>query len=237
MHQSIIKTLRKDSFFTEHDFSIHSESGNKGVILTIKCNFDNSYYFQVTISSNREEYKPGNQEYILRGQRCPGSLSILENVTYIGKAKLLDGIYEWVMSIKEELLAIPTYRKIEDQKKEISKLEAWIKTVPDDYFSQAEAKDLKERLNALEELFTQRVTQEVATKQELEQEIKKIQEELEILRSQVDILKQPKWWGALFGRLMNWTADPDNRKLISSTAEVAKLLLPDGKEAASTRAE
>lgn len=238
LYKSIIETIKKDNYFTEHDFSILTNSINNGVNLSIKCNFDDKYILNVNILNTRENINNGAKDFVIRGKRSPGSLSLTEEIIHIGRDSFINGIAEWTGFIKEEMLSIPIYRKLEEQRVEIDKLDDWIEKAPDEFFSQREAAELRHKLDDLEKRFAAHWASEIKNKQEVEDKLQDLHSEIEVLKTQIEVLRQPKWWSSLFGRIIKWSADPNNQKLISSTTEVAKLLLPSSaSEAAASNNE
>jgi chromosome segregation ATPase len=153
-----------------------------------------------------------------------------EEVAYTSKTELLSGITEWVIRVRNELRAIPIYRKIETQQQELEEMLKQFSDLPNEYFSQEEAEKLKQKLEQMEEQLKQSLEQSIADKKELEEKVKSLHADMETLRQNLQVLKKRGWVNSLLVKAANWVKDPSNRELLKSGAEVAQsLLLEAGK--------
>lgn len=227
--KEILDVISKSQYFSEHDFDIEHNAVNNGTNLLISYKYDNKYYFKVLIPDKKQKYDESAYavDFVITGRRCPGDLSFDEQISYIGRKELIEGIETWIHFMKQDFLAMPVYRKLEEQKQEVESLKEMMWKIPDEYFTREEAAELKRRLDEMEQKFSQYLKAEINNQKEFEEKQAALHEQIETLKSQIDSFKKPGWFGTFLGRLAVWSTDPSNQPLIQSGKQAAQILLTE----------
>jgi|SRR5271157_9799 len=222
------KALTRNPRFRVEDFVIDKESAETQNRLLITCRFDPKFMFRAEISNKAESYGSG-LKYEIVGVVCLGEFTVNEEVAFSSKSQLLTGISSWVDRIDSELRAIPVFCRVEERTRELQDILKKYEDLPDEYLSQEEAEKLRQKLDELERQLTETLERSITDKKELNAKLNALHIDMETLKQNIGSLKKRGWVSSLGVRAANWTKDPENRELLKSGSEVAKLLLEASK--------
>ncbi|WGV93410.1 hypothetical protein QI003_09160 [Bacillus stercoris] len=224
LNQSFLMSLRKNlegNGFTADDFEFTTYEVYPDLNVQIKYIYNKDYYFKFEINPKGQpqdiELSPGR---ILSLEKIPGSLTFGDLSLKIGN---------WLDFIRNEIGNTVVGRHIKDTQEKIAEIEDLIENkfdaASETYFTKAEGKKLKDKLEELEEMYFSSIEKSEKIQYEIEAEKTKLHEEIELLKDQVQYLTKKKWATALMVRLVNWAArNPQAAKQIGQSA--VKTLLP-----------
>lgn len=153
-----------------------------------------------------------------------------ESLVVTGKDGILTAIYKWLKNIEAETKAAPILREIMEHKVEvdlqISELENSIKDIGQDDFTKDEISSLIEKLNKFQEEFESRLEEEIQDKQKLRNEINNIGNEIEFLKSQIQLLTKQNWVKSLLVKSINWRKR--NPQAMNTLVNLTREMLPEG---------
>lgn len=196
----IYHSLNYDIFRWE-DFEISEINNDYNSILRILY-YD--YYYEMKFSENSCQI------------RCsPGKVLIEDRVNIImdGSLKFITiRIQEWLERIKNDMLHPVEKRLIDDSIQQFrDEIDSKIGEMEDEYFTNEEGNELRERLEQLEKMILEKDAQE-----ELQEEISKMKEEIEFLKATVSTLTKKKWLKNALIKIWSWGQKEENQKLIES---------------------
>ncbi|UQZ41354.1 hypothetical protein C2H91_00135 [Bacillus subtilis] len=228
INQSFLMNLREKlegNGFTADDFNIStSEKLNnnyKELTLKITYIYHKDYYLSFNLNTDGEmkslKLSPGK---LLSREKISGTF------TY---GTLTTEINTWVKNLRNEMRNSFVGRQIKDTQEKIEEIEKIIEEkfeeASESYFTKAEGQKLKDKLDELEEKYSSAFDKSEELKSELKAEKKKLHQEIELLKDQVQYLTKKKWVTALMVKLVNWCArNPQAAKQIGQSA--VKTLLP-----------
>ncbi|QBG56344.1 hypothetical protein D2M30_2014 [Bacillus amyloliquefaciens] len=224
LNQSFLVGLRKNlegNGFTADDFEFTTKKPYSDLNVQIKYIYNKDYCFKFVISPIGQphdiELSPGK---ILSLEKIPGAVNY-DNLSL--------KIANWLEFIRNEIGNTVVGRHIKDTQEKIAEIEDLIENkfdeASDTYFTKAEGKELKDKLEELEEMYFSSIEKSEKIQYEIEAEKTKLHEEIELLKDQVQYLTKKKWATALMVKLFNWAArNPQAAKQIGQTA--VKTLLP-----------
>ncbi len=160
----------------------------------------------------------------------PGSLLTEETINTENKKDIFSTIKVWLHCIEKDITASPAIRKLNEQnlkfQENLNNLEEVInKSNLDNHFTRGESKDVIKRLDELEELFKQKLSEEHDNQRNLNSEVKKLTSEISLLKSQLDFLTKGNWLKSLFTKTFNW--GKRNPKTALAIGKMAYGLLPE----------
>jgi hypothetical protein len=158
----------------------------------------------------------------------PGDLFSAEHTSVPDATALLAAIRRWVDRIETELAQRPLNREVRRQQGELEKLAKQFDTLPDDYFTREEARDLRFRLDEFEKQLAAQMRQSAENKRESDAALSSLHVDISQLKERIDVLTKKGWSKFLLVRLARWASDPRNRDLLASGAETVKNLLGPG---------
>jgi len=215
----IVDALTRSAYFTQYDFVISTAPRRDRMSLTIHYRYEPRY--QLTASVPPEL---ANGKHI-PVTVLPGSVAEQEKTTCYGKDDLLGRIAEWADDLRAELKAIPLSREFEAERARVEALVAQLADLPDEYFTRAEADELRARLEDLEARFVDHLNATVDESAANNERLEHISREFDMLKSSVDVLSKPSWATSFLAKCARWLRDPANRSLIVDGADVARKLL------------
>ncbi|MCY8807009.1 hypothetical protein [Bacillus atrophaeus] len=224
LNQSFLVGLRKNlegNGFTADDFEFTTKKVYSDLNVQIKYIYNKDYCFKFAIN-------PTGQPQDI--ELSPGKILSLEKIPGIVKFDDLSfKIAHWLDFIRNEIGNTVVGRHIKDTQEKIAEIEDLIENkfdaASETYFTKAEGKELKDKLEELEEMYFSSIEKSEKIQYEIEAEKTKLHEEIELLKDQVQYLTKKKWATALMVKLVNWAArNPQAAKQIGQSA--VKTLLP-----------
>lgn len=230
--QEIEKAINKTGYFNINDFSIETKPvGTAYVKLVLKYNYDDKYKIELNIPNTKSVDKSSGYDsfnYGITGNMCPGELAFNEEIFFRGGSKeLVESIINWLEYLRSDLFATPANRLINEQKEELSKFEEKLSKIPDDYMTKQEIQDYLTRLDELESTFKEHLQKQIDNETELNQQIKSLQKEIEMLKNNAKTLKRRAFIRSVLSKIISWSANPTNQKLLKTGAQAIKPLLPE----------
>lgn len=218
--QQVELNLVSRSNFKPEDFKIQHRkdpADQDRAILRIEYAFNNAYFLEGRI-------KGGSYSV----SYCPGVVILNESEIFTKQQEFYDCVNHWANRIREELSAIPFHRELAEQRSIIEEIEEQVASFPDEYFTKEESEKVQQRLNELESQLRENIEKHAKDQEEAKRQISELRTDFEILRQTLDGLNKKGWAGTLLVRVSRWVKNPQNRELLKSGAEVAKVLLTDG---------
>lgn len=214
------------NYFEPNEFVINTSKSNDKYILQIQYRFEPSYKFVVWIPNQKSKDTGGyTTDFQISAQTSPGEISEAEHVSYVGKRELFVGIQEWLIRVKDELLATPSHRQASEQKEQLEDILTNLPDFDNEYFSQEEVERLKKNLEELEIRLAENIKNTVTDQKEQKKRIEKLENDINILKAKLSSHKKRAWAGSVSTRLIQWAQDPINRRVLKSGGEAAKTLL------------
>lgn len=232
----ILDIIKKNSSYRYEDFILEEKDKKEDyygnfTILSIKYRFNESYYYKIKVPAKKSETSGGSLKFTFQVNYCPGELSKDEESRFENKQQIFDQLIEWTKLLSNELLNFGVYKilndKLKNQQDLLSDFEEKIKDMDDDYISKEESIELKKRLDELEKKFKDQFNNQLEKTKEVEDELKKITEEIKLLKGTMDVLKKKKWFSMLFCKLISWSNEPNNKPVINAATKIIKAALPN----------
>lgn len=221
--------LSNGPFFELTDFKIEQSKHKDGdTLLNITYEPDSSFKVlsRIPLTRTKVDY---SEEFVISANVFPGEINTNEYLTFNGKSKLLAGLAEWRNRVYEELMAIPVLRRSEEQRQQIEKILEDLGDLDESYFTKDEANTLKDRLDDLEARFAESIKMHLDDKTAQEQQLGSLHAEISDLKAKTDTRTKRGWARSFAKRFVEWSEDPENRKLLGTGVEVVKGLIEAGK--------
>lgn len=215
----ITNTISASDFFEAADFNISVKATNESYRLQIDYKYNPNFWFVSSIPIE------ASGQSKISFTMTPGEINAKESDTAYGKSGLTGAINEWLGRVKEELLAIPIYRQVQEQSQSLEEMLKRLQTVEDVAFTSDEAQRLKADLDRLREQLIEQIKANAESQAEQDKKIKTISSDVDALKASVEVLNKPNWARAALTRFYKWTKDSDNRGLLKDGVEVAAKLL------------
>lgn len=217
--------------FKSDDFALETRKiSNNQSSLALRYRFQPDYCFNAHIHQQQKSIKTSSgvevTGNVISGWLCPGTMMERENIDTVGTKGLLIEIEAWLDRLQQELATVPIVRELELHTQQIEQLLQHTKTLPEEYFTVAEAEKLSARLDELENELCENL--KVSTNREdiWRAKITSLEKDFNDLRSQMFSLTQRGWLGSLLVRFARWSADADNARVLKGGVQIAKSLLP-----------
>lgn len=215
----VTNTVSASGFFDITDFEVTTKEESGTYKLTIQYKYDSRFWYVAWIPIDKSSDKK------MSATMVPGELNWKESHPLYGKSGLSSSISEWVARLKEELLAIPVYRQVDEQRKSLEEMFERLQNMENVSFSREEAEELKAELDKLREQMIEHIKASSENQAAQNQKIQSVINDVDALKVSVDALSKPNWARAALTRFYKWTKDPENRKLIKDGVEVTTKLL------------
>jgi len=206
--------------FRFEDFVIKEDTNKNRGIYKIDIRKE-EFYFTMTFDSSNTE--------IFKVECLPGE--IFSRSEYkINFSSIQFHIENWLERVKTEMLN-PIQQRYMDKTVEafIDEINIKFDDMDESYFTREEGVALAKRLDELQEIITNRESDE--TPKELQVEISKMQNEIEFLKATINTLNKKKWFKNALLKFRTWSNDPQNQELIKlgvdSVKAITQLDLPD----------
>lgn len=153
-----------------------------------------------------------NQEYYLNAEMVdsgkyfnitysPGEVMSPETEKNLSKERYLEAISDWISNLREELKSTTIGRIVYENEVKLQNLEAFVKEKftenGETFFSQEEGYKLKEKLDEFEKMFQEQIENQNT-------EDKKIHEEVQLLKEQIEYLSKRNWTTSIGVKILNW---------------------------------
>lgn len=200
INQSFLIELRdklEGNGFTADDFkistSIESTESLDELILQITYIYHKNFYFSFVLNPSGDlkkfEISPGK---LLSREKSYG--------TFADEFLTME-ITAWLKRLRREMGNSVVGRQIKDTQEKIEEIEKIMEEkfeeVSESYFTKAEGQKLKDKLDELEEKYSSAFDKSEELESELKAEKKKMHQEIELLKDQVQYLTKKKWATAL----------------------------------------
>ena len=176
-----------------------------------------------------------NDQYYLRAitrdgsyYKCmfsPGRTLMVESSTADGRVNLFAQISEWLDDLRGEVVAEPVRRAFEEKQRAVDALMAKLENIEDEYFTRAEAHDLRQALDDLERRFEAYAAVKEETDESVEEELRKIRLDFELFRNAAAGGTKRQFYRTFFIRVAEIVKDPERlvQFLEGSTATIASV--------------
>lgn len=224
-----INNLLGNGYFSSHDFTITSDTDNRGDILTINYLYG-EYSFSAKLPSSTTSRKDdyGTSEYyIIKVEMTPGFIATSETIKFDNFNEFYSGIKQWIERVRDDLSSIPFQRELDKQNKEIENLKEKISDISDEPFTDEEIDKIKEGLNSLEDDFKKRIKDDIQDKTKLKDEIDFLHAEIQALKDLLASLNKPNWYHVASAKIVNWMNNPSNIKLLKGGTKIISNLITD----------
>ncbi|MBK8806957.1 MAG: hypothetical protein IPO21_10060 [Bacteroidales bacterium] len=229
-YKDINNTIDKHIRFDSADFRIEPVKTPQFAYttLTIKYTVEPKYKIIFKIpSSTTTDNNSYSPYYAFSGNVCPGPLAYDETFSFKGEVGVFERINIWLNCIWEELSSNPIVKKVENQQQQIEEIFEKFESIQDGYFTDDEAEELKMRLETLEETLKAQIKQNGEEKKMFEQEVTKLQNDIDTLKQTVQSLKKKGWLKSFTSKVYKWTKDSNNRKMLNDGYSVIREFLPE----------
>jgi len=225
----VIKKIGEHQYFSVDDFELLNIDSEEGSVLQLTYRFCRKFHFRAIVTDRMITVRAAlgleNSERAVDCYAVPGSLEHEATFTVGGANGLLEAISGWLKNLQEELVAEPVNRQLNRHREEIESLLQQAESLPDEYFTRAEAEELRQRLEELEAQLIVNIEQSTSGGEQ-QTKIQEIERDFMQLQSQVETLSKRGWFGSLLIRFAKWSSDPENAKVLKGGVNVAKALLP-----------
>lgn len=230
-YKDITATIDKHNRFDSSDFKIEPvrDSRNAYTTLTIKYNIEPKYkiIFKIPTSTTAPKETYGSPYYAFSGSVSPGPLAYEETFTFSGEDGVFERITNWLNCIWEELSSNPIVKKVENQQQQIDEIFDKFENIKDEFFTDEEAKDLRTRLDELEETLKSQILKSNEDKKALEQEVSKLHTDIDTLKQTIQSFKKKGWLKSFTSKVFKWSKDSENRKMLKDGYTVIREFLPE----------
>lgn len=221
LNRSFYKAIQEclvSKMHSNEDFKINV-TGDSVVTVEIRYLYDDTCYFILKIGGTSTSYS-----------RCPGPITRNDYGELSKNEDVFSRIQGWLDNIESEIKAAPVLREINqhrsDVDKKLSDLEEQFNENDQEKFTQEEMLEFKTKLEEFRAEFTKKLEEEIKNKTELQSELRKITNEVDFLKLQIDSLSKGNWAKALLVRAVNWRKR--NPEVMGSLASITRELLPEG---------
>jgi len=242
--QLINSILEESEYFNYNDFQI--EIGKPGYSTTVKIvyEYDNQYFIDFRVPSQKSSFTQQEttsnllgasttkskeyRNYKIEGKMRPGELSYEEDFSNEGIDGISKALNEWLDNLWEDLTLSPQNRAFLSHKEEIEKIKQQVNGIPDEYFTVEEANEIKDRLKNIEDQLAEKLNAENPDKEESQNQIDKLHNEIEILKETIFSLNKAGWFKSFLTKTFTWLTDPNNQKLLKAGKDIVINMLPEG---------
>jgi len=231
--QLLNETIEESLEFSYLDFTItQTKTQKRGfkTIVKIEYSYSSEYFLEIKIPEERVNFKQNNytDETILDFQiiceNSPGEIELLESTTVQGTKGVIRHLHTWLDLLWSELMAIPINRDIEELKNNVDDIIIKMGNIEGD-FTKEEKESILQKLEGLENKFVENLKSQELEKEDLESKISMLHKEINSLKKTLPILKKKNWIKSFSAKVLNWSAKPENRKMLSDGTKIIKGLI------------
>ncbi|AYV67101.1 hypothetical protein C2I06_09555 [Niallia circulans] len=217
-----IKNIREQlntDFFVSEDFVIETKDFSpKAKHLYIIYKYQKDYEFKL-------RYMLGNDSFSITMQ--PGDIIFEQKEDELTSEEVREQIDSWLKNIYNSLSAQPLNRKVSEHEEMLNEVKEKIDSLEgfDDFFTREESKIYIQKLNELENRFKEQFEEEQINRENTEEQIQSLQKDIEVLKTQLDMLTKKNWILSFSTRLYNLYKQ--NPIVARKLAGAGRELLPD----------
>jgi len=216
------------SYFGYDNFAVSFGDGNKVEIL-ISFIPDSRFYFHIRKPKESANSFVGiiSADYVTCIE-CPGEKYLTPDDVLVDSLETaFERVKGWVQRVKEEVIATnPFSKEIADLKKTLDERLDQFSDQLADFFSQAEADELAQKLDK----FEQRLKEMAGQNEELKQTVEQLSQTIADLKDAANSVNRGTWWRMAGGRLLTGFKGLAKSKEVRDFAlEVAKKIMLEGK--------
>lgn len=227
--RSVYEVLGSHKYLAIEDFSVTEYANKQGApCLAIEYRYDKTLQFRFHIPAQRTkggEY--GSEAYRFHCTMRPGLEAVEEALHAEERAGLLSEIKAWLDRLYDDVVAAPAERRFQEHAKLIDEITSRLNSLPDEPLSKADVRAFNEGLENLKAELAEELRRGAKDKEELQQRVQMMTNDIEFLKTTLDSLTQRQWAELFVARVEKWKTRFSLRR-ISAGARVAKLLLPAG---------
>ncbi|PGR73459.1 hypothetical protein [Bacillus cereus] len=223
--QNINYALSKNQYLDDDDFTILlPQDYSTPMVIQIYYTFNKDYYFKTTISSQLQ----------FRCEFSPGQIMLHQpTISFKDEEEYFMEIENWVNRIQNEFNATPLAKLVIKNQTEVEELKQKVDTLfnqnqldPNEQFTSKEAKEMEQKLEEFKMSIEEKLETELAQNTSLNYKVKKLNEEIEFLKNQMQALTKKNWFTAFSTKMIKFIKNnPETTKAITQTT---KHLLPEG---------
>ncbi|HMJ15695.1 MAG TPA: hypothetical protein VK524_29965 [Polyangiaceae bacterium] len=172
----------------------------------------------------------GSQDGALDVDLSPGSVMRTDEYS-IGAdiGSIVEAVRSWLGFLEIDLHAEPVARQVQDQRRALDELQEEFGELPDRFFTQYEAAEVRRRLDELAEMIRGHIEQEAVDDAERAAALARLEAEIDNLKESAEAFKVRVWVSKVVSKLSGfgrWYGD--NRLWLTDVAKVVKpLVLPE----------
>ena len=224
------RTLSLNDFFSCYDFNIIEEKQNTVKIIFLS---DDRYYFKFAIPTAKTEMenKYGKDYlYIYSATVSPWASAVCEEIGFRRKENLLNAIIEWMKYLKEDLINTPINRKILEHEKKLNEFYEILNNMEDEYLSEEEMNLFVSRIDELEKNMVNNINELNKKAEEKDRIINSLKNEFDTLKEKMDIFNKKGFFKSFASKIMTWSLDPNNQKLIGNGVAFVRNMIEHKKD-------
>lgn len=234
IERNIINQISSKGLFRHYDFNISDSF--KGIEISYEyTNDDYSFSFKLPTTTKKVEIeapatktrknditKPIREFYEFSGYMRPGKYGDHESFTVETFEEVMKKMSDWLDYLNEELMDFHLYRQFKKQDAKIDEIKQKIEEhfkaqndkaeAEDEYLTREEAEELIKRLNEMEALIKNHISDNFEKESERNAEIEKLHTDFEDFRNSTTYLNKSNWFKKFFVSVASWSFDPENKK-------------------------
>lgn len=194
-----IKEKLSQKIFTSDDFKLHTNSTSSGISLNIMYLYNSTYKFTLFIDQTGSNFSVN---------LSPGTIIANESFSDLSHSQVMFKIDTWLNNISNSLEIDPVVRKVLNNEKAIQEIRDSFNDLftdsAEEFFSDSEGQDIKQRLDKLEKMFSEKLEEDVSDKELLKQEVSNLKNEINALKVQVGAFSKKNWLLSLSTKFYLW---------------------------------
>ncbi|MGD6870502.1 hypothetical protein ACQCV6_31005 [Bacillus cereus] len=222
--RNINNSLSKNKYLDDDDFRVELPQDNSTPkVVQIYYTFNESYYFKTTISSQLQ----------FTCEFSPGHIMLYQTMSFKNEKEYFLEIENWVDRIQYEFNATPLAKAIVENQTNMEELKQKVDILfnqkqldPNEQFTSQEAKEMEQKLEEFKISIEEKLETELTQNTSLNYKVKKLNEEIDFLKKQMQALTKKNWFTAFSTKMIKFIKNnPETTKAITQTT---KHLLPEG---------
>lgn len=200
-------------------FDKERRAPKEGFELNITCVLNRDYFLNAKIFPKDWDIRkrPGNSIMLE---------AALEEEKWTERG-ILDHINRWARDVHRELTSPVVARQFRAVYEELEELSSRLDSIPDEYFSEDDAKRMSERLDELERRLIAEIERAKVDSADKHQRIEDLENDLAFLRLSLETLTQRNWFRGLGNRMAKWASSPTGKAVLENLPTLIKML-PSG---------
>lgn len=161
------------------------------------------------------------------GDMCPGDLMMFEGFSFDNIRNVHGIVLNWLDNIWEELTSSNSHRKNLEREELINEFIEKFGPLNDEHFTEAEEIVVKSKLDLVEEQLKELIEKNSKDKAELQEKLDHLHKDFENLKQSIPIYKKKGWVRNYASKIVKWSLDAENRKLLKEGYDLVKNILPE----------